>query len=179
MDSGYYFCFLMRGLAKQSRHIMNTILSGESFSVISFQDKPSGTKVESGVKLHSVKRTVDGEVFTIGDLVTNELKMKGTITGFNILEGELFVSHTWSGVGMNLNSLSKIIELPSQHQIGNEVWLTLWSSPIASEIHAVHFYEGKVKYDLIVFGGNGDQTRLYNVDSVFVVKQIPVGSSNP
>ena len=60
--------------------------------------------------------------------------------------------------------------LPSAHQIGSSVFLQLWSARIVSEIHAVHFYEGKVKYDLIVFGDNGEQTRLYNIDSAFVTK---------
>lgn len=62
------------------------------------------------------------------------------------------------------------IKLPSQHQIGDNVWLSLWSARIVSEVHAVHFYTGKVKYDLTVFGENGLQTRVYNVDSVFVTK---------
>lgn len=62
------------------------------------------------------------------------------------------------------------IKLPSAHQIGDAVWLALWSSRICSEINAVHFYEGKVKYDLKVFGEDGGVTRLYNVDSAFVTK---------
>lgn len=61
-------------------------------------------------------------------------------------------------------------KLPSQHQIGENVWLQLWSDYIVSEINAVHFYESKVKYDLIVNTSDGGQTRLYNVDSDFVTK---------
>lgn len=64
----------------------------------------------------------------------------------------------------------KTILLPSQHQIDDSVWLNLWGKSIVSEVHAVHFYTGKVKYDLNVFGENGLQTRIYNVDSVFVTK---------
>lgn len=60
--------------------------------------------------------------------------------------------------------------LPSQHQIGENVWLQLWSDYIVSEINAVHFYESKVKYDLIVNTSDGGQTRLYNVDSDFITK---------
>jgi hypothetical protein len=62
--------------------------------------------------------------------------------------------------------------LPSQHQIGDSVWLRLWSDDIVSEIHAVHFYEGKVKYDLKVSTHDVGETRLYNIDSAFVHKTI-------
>lgn len=64
--------------------------------------------------------------------------------------------------------------LPSQHQIGDAAWLRLWSDDIIVEIHAVHFTAGKVKYDVNVLANNGDKTRLYNVDSVFIHKRIPV-----
>lgn len=64
-------------------------------------------------------------------------------------------------------------ELPSAHTIDDQVWLCLWSHKIHSEIHAVHFTAGKVKYDLNVFGEGGGMTRLYNVDSAFVAKTIP------
>jgi hypothetical protein len=60
--------------------------------------------------------------------------------------------------------------LPSEYQMGDNVWLKLWSAKIAAEIHSVHFHLGKVKYDLKVFGDNGEVTRLYNVDSAFVSK---------
>lgn len=167
----------MQGLAKQSGHIMNTILSGESFSIVSFQDNPSGSKEGTSIKPHSVKRVSDGEIFTIGDMVTNGLwyegrRMQGAITGFNLLEGQMFVSHTWSGIGMNLESLHKLIGLPSAHQIDDKVYLNLWGKePIYAQVHAVHFYAGKVKYDLEVFGGNGENTRIYNVDSAFVISK--------
>lgn len=60
--------------------------------------------------------------------------------------------------------------LPSQHQIEDKVWLKLWSATVPVEILAVHFYPGKVKYDVEVFGDNGEVTRLYNVDSAFLPK---------
>lgn len=61
-------------------------------------------------------------------------------------------------------------QLPSGHQLGDAVWLALWSARVCSEVIAVHFYEGKVKYDLKVIGEDGYTTRLYNVDSAFVTK---------
>lgn len=147
-----------------------TIPSGESFSIISFQDNPQGSKVGSGIRPHSVMRTSDKEVFTIGDIVTNGTRMTGEITGFSLLEGEIFIEHTWSGIGMNLESLSKVITLPSQFQIGDAVWFRLWSTDLVTEVLAVHFYPGKVKYDLKVLVGSGETTRLYNIDSVYVTK---------
>jgi len=62
-------------------------------------------------------------------------------------------------------------QLPSGHQIDAPVWLALWSCRIPCEVHAVHFYDGKVKYDLRVFGEDGQQTRVYNIDSAFVTKK--------
>jgi hypothetical protein len=147
-----------------------------SFSIVSFKNNLSGTKAD-GVKPYSVKRTSDGEVFSIGDLVTNGAwyegkRMVGEITGFNILDGNLFVEHTWSGVGMYLENLFKLIGLPSEHQIDDKVWYTLWSANVSGEIKGVHFYPGKVKYDLELFGKDGETTRIYNIDSVYVKKTI-------
>lgn len=106
--------------------------------------------------------------------------MKGNITSFDPFVTEdgsvvMYVSHTWSGVGMGLEDLVKIsekIKLPAAHQFGDEVWLCLWSAKIPSQIHGIHFYEGKVKYELIVFGDNGESTRIYNIDSAFVTKYL-------
>lgn len=99
---------------------------------------------------------------------------------------EEFIKHLMSGeVKISIPDLinfqqeyeKKKPPLPSQHQVGDPVWLTLWSAHIVSEVLCVHFYEGKVKYDLSVFGDNGETTRLYNVDSVFVVKTVPAGKA--
>lgn len=92
-----------------------------------------------------------------------------------------FIQHLMSGeVTVTIPDLIKYQQeyekqrkpLPSAHQMGDEVWLCLWSAKIVSEIHAIHFYEGKVKYDLIVHGDNGQQTRVYNIDSAFVTKHV-------
>lgn len=65
------------------------------------------------------------------------------------------------------------ITLPSAHQHDDFVWLSFWETYIASQVNAVHFYHDKVKYDLKVMGGNGEETRVYNVDSAFVTKKKP------
>lgn len=62
---------------------------------------------------------------------------------------------------------------PSRYKIDQYVWFRLWSADIAAQIHSIHFYEGKVKYDLKLIGGNGETTRVYNVDSIFVKDKIP------
>lgn len=70
--------------------------------------------------------------------------------------------------------MSDILTLPSAHQIGDAVWFNLWSTSLVSEVAAVHFYPGKVKYslDVNVRGGEGT-TRLINIDSAFVSKIHP------
>jgi len=93
-----------------------------------------------------------------------------------------FIQHLMSGeVKMEIPDIIRLQQeyektkppLPCQHQHGDKVWLNLWSANISAEILNVHFYDGKVKYDLELFGGNGETTRIYNVDSVFVVKTLP------
>lgn len=68
------------------------------------------------------------------------------------------------------------IELPSQHKIGDKVKVCLMpqgemSFPgILAYVVAVHFTISKVKYDVEVrFDGNYS-TRIYNVDSILVLK---------
>jgi hypothetical protein len=63
-------------------------------------------------------------------------------------------------------------KLPSQHQIGDAVWLTLWEKSLIAEVHAVHFTKSKVKYDLNLLALGGDTTRIYNIDSVYVIKKL-------
>ena len=148
--------------------MQKTIKSGEAFSIISFIDNPSGSKAEKGILPYSVSRTYDGEIFTIGDFVTNGTQMKGNIKGFSILGGTMFVDHTWSEVGMNLDSLTKIIVLPSKFQVGDNVFIRFDVAQIMGQVIAVHFYLSKVKYDLTVYLPNGEETRVYNIDSFFV-----------
>ena len=65
--------------------------------------------------------------------------------------------------------------LPSRHQLDENVVHDLWGNKTDATIRAVHFYPGKVKYDLELFGtppqlesSQRDATRIYNVDSFFV-----------
>jgi hypothetical protein len=75
--------------------------------------------------------------------------------------------------------VEKPVELPSQHQVGDKVLMCLMpeghdedSFPgIPAVVNAVHFYRGKVKYDLELRFIGGDSTRIYNIDSVFVLKK--------
>ena len=157
---------------------MDTLNNVESFSIESFLPQNSGCRVsEPSFQPYSIKRLHDGEVFALGDTVTNGTQMVGTITGFEMLENKVYVNHTWSGIGMNLGSLKKVIQLPSQHEIGDEVLLSINQSfgdnpyPFTAKVLAVHFYANKVKYDLEIPIADENPTRIYNIDSCFVIKK--------
>lgn len=73
----------------------------------------------------------------------------------------------------------KVIEalrLPSQHQIGDKV--KFYAMPegysefpgLVAYITGVHFYTGKVKYDIELRFAGDFASRIYNVDSVLVLK---------
>lgn len=57
--------------------------------------------------------------------------------------------------------------LPSAHQYGDHVSFRLGeeATPMIAEIRGIHFFEGKVKYDLAVSVEANEVTRIYNVDS--------------
>lgn len=66
--------------------------------------------------------------------------------------------------------------LPSAHQIFDRVKVFLMPEGennfpgISGKIIGIHFYPGKVKYDVeLLFSGNFN-SRVYNVDSVLVTK---------
>lgn len=79
---------------------------------------------------------------------------------------------------MSTNYSSEMeIELPSNLQV-NQVGRLQFKKempPITVTVRGVHFYKGKVKYDLGLWLGEGTvdspefESRIYNVDSVFVV----------
>jgi hypothetical protein len=155
---------------------MNTTLVDlENFSILSYHENKSGT-TDTNFKPYSIKREWDGEIFTINDEITNGTQMRGSITGFEFLEGKVYVRHTWSGVGMNLGSLSKIATLPSAFQIDQVVNVQFKKGTYAlnATVRGVHFYRGKVKYDLGLWLGDGSvddpetETRIYNIDSIYV-----------
>lgn len=69
------------------------------------------------------------------------------------------------------------IKLPSAHQGGDEVFVRFnEQSELTGAVHAVHFYAGKVKYDIDVFVDAENFTRVYNVDSAFITS---MKNSNP
>lgn len=63
-----------------------------------------------------------------------------------------------------------MIKLPSAFTISDAVIVSFWNDlpKLRGLIHGVHFYEGKVKYDITVLGPDDMETRIYNVDSAFV-----------
>lgn len=64
------------------------------------------------------------------------------------------------------------ITLPSQHQIDDEVYFTFGSMGVMAQVIGVHFYPGKVQYDLWVIPEE-DESRSFpisNIDSSFVTK---------
>lgn len=149
------------------------ITHGKDFEILSFRKNNYGTS-DTSLKPYSIRRVRDKEIFTIGDFVTNGTQMRGRIRGFELLGENIFVSHTWSGIGMNLDSLSKILEddLPSQFQL-NQVVIFGKNEECKLQyatIRGVHFYRGTVKYDLGLWIGDGSidnpekETRIYNVD---------------
>ena len=126
---------------------------------------------------HSGKRTIyqlrrrsDGIVFTVGDRVTNGTKMVGYIKAFHTEGGETYVSHTWSGVDMSLNSIVKVDKLPCDHQQGDRVTIEQKAMNIPCAIvKKVHFDQvGHVSYDLEIQMQAGVWTRIYNIDGDFV-----------
>lgn len=163
---------------KQSEANANPKLAPEceEFTIVAFLPRKSGTDGDlPSFQPQAVKRNWDSEVFAIGDTVTNGTKMRGQITGFEMLEDKVFVTHTWSGIGMNLGSLINVAKLPAQFQIGDKVNISLkqtyGAEPWAcyAEVKAVHFYPSKkVKYDLEIPLENEAPTRIYNIDSCFV-----------
>ncbi len=74
-----------------------------------------------------------------------------------------------------------VVKLPSRFQIGDKVCLNLQvydgteevSSILKCKIVNVHFASEKVRYDLeFTVNKEGNSTRIYNVDSAFVIDRI-------
>lgn len=152
---------------------LSTIHHDGSFRILSFLDNPDGSP-STNLKPHSVQRISDSETFTIGDRVTNGTQMTGNITEFGLLNGQIFVETTWSKVGMNLDSLSKVIKLPSRYQPGDQCKVEYFQQAVFPHcwVHKVHFSNSKVFYDLNVMmsvEGRSQSFRLYNVESDFVL----------
>lgn len=156
--------------------LMTTTPTTGSFQILTYSANHFGEIVENfpfPVKPHSVKRLSDGEVFTLGDRVSNDL-MKGKITEFRITNGTMFVITTWSGIGMDIDSVHKLNTLPSKYQEGDKVRLDYHGTCFDyGWINKVHFgHNNKVTgYDveiLVQVNGKSHNFRMYNVDSDFV-----------
>lgn len=65
--------------------------------------------------------------------------------------------------------------LPSQHQVGDKANVNFSGKhnpeipELIAKVIAVHFFPGKVKYDLEVEVAIEESTRIYNIDSCFVL----------
>lgn len=139
----------------------------QSFQIVSFLDDKFTP--------HSVKRLSDGEVFTIGDFVTNGSPMKGIIEEFQLFnKEEMFVKTDWSGIGMHLDDLKREVILPSAYFIDQviEVRIETKGGAMATAtgtVKAVHFYGGAKKsitekYDIdLWYEGGNTSHRIYNV----------------
>lgn len=74
------------------------------------------------------------------------------------------------------NNMVDESKLPSQFQHGDKVGFVCMPDdpnltsfpPIPAEVLAVHFYTGKVKYDLELMFVDNQRSRIYNVDSILV-----------
>jgi hypothetical protein len=65
-------------------------------------------------------------------------------------------------------SKNKSMKLPSKVQIKDVVKVDFENgAPMTATVVAVHFYEGKIKYDLNLWIGDYS-TRIYNIDSCYV-----------
>ncbi len=89
------------------------------------------------------------------------------------------IEHFLSGeVTIPISDVLKYVEeytsryLSSKHQIDDKVMVTLGDRPFKAKVISVHFYRGKVKYDLEIPIYDEESTRIYNIDSVFVSANI-------
>lgn len=168
-----YLQSLNRGQGKLNAHTMQSIIPS-NWEIISYVDNPDGSR-DVTVKPHSIRRLPDTTVFTIGDVVTNGTPMTGEIIRFELLKNRIFVITTWSGVGMNLESLSHVVKLPSQFQPTEEVALDFYGHVFKNvRVAKVHFASGSTTYDLtvtVVLNEKRHEFRLYNVDSRFVISK--------
>ena len=70
------------------------------------------------------------------------------------------------------NSLTSKDNIP-EHEVGKAVWLYLWEKAIIAEVVSVGIHNNKITYDLKLVAHNGENTRIYRVDSQFVKTKHP------
>lgn len=127
---------------------------------------------EDEFKAISIKRNRDGKHFTVGSsFVTNGTAHKGYIKSFSFTEGILFVNTDYSDIGIAFDDIEECNlprPLPSAAQMKQMVFVTFKDESITATVIGVHFFEGKVKYDLKLWLKDMMFTRIYNVDSAFI-----------
>lgn len=129
------------------------------------------TFVGNSEEVESVQRVRDGKIFKLKDFVTNGTPMKGYITKFvwSSRSQDFFIEHTWSGIGMNVDSLSEGILLPSKFQIGHfmDISLGVAGTLLGCEVIKVHFAVNKILYDVEVTISKTEKTRIYNIEEKY------------
>jgi hypothetical protein len=138
-----------------------------TFKVLSFQKNPSGGTDDS-FKPYSIQRLSDGMEFTIGERVENDMGMMGKILDWTLLETDVFATTTWSSVGMWIDELKKMVELPTKYQRGDRVKINYkqFNVPLGY-IRKVHLDGSSVQYDIEVLvhaEGKNRTVRIYNVE---------------
>lgn len=143
------------------------------YTVLSFIDNQAGG-VDSSFKPKSVQRHSDGEIFTIGDRVTNGTAMAGIIKRFDLLDGTIYVLTSWSGVGMGLEDIKKLPTLPTKHQYGDHVCINLegYLEVKSATVIKIHYTNVKEQYDISVYIGKSKYVRLYNIDKDILDKYV-------
>jgi hypothetical protein len=73
-------------------------------------------------------------------------------------------------IAYGLPDRDDIIKLPSSLQPGQVAKLCFFQmmQPLTVTVRTVHFTKSKVKYDLDVWLPDDTNTRIYNIDSVFI-----------
>lgn len=148
---------------------MDKVTVFNRYEILSFLPVPSGSPANiPQFQPHTVRRLSDGETFSIGDrflMKMEGIKPCGTITGFTMLEEDIYITHDWSGIGFGLSGIQKA-QLPSRYQINQVVHFitTLGTYICHATVKGVHFYKAEsVKYDLELWDEAETKTRIYNV----------------
>lgn len=136
----------MQEPAKRFRHIMNIFTEEQLCSFGNFLLKTYGVQVHSG----------DGKNLPI-------YQREVTDADFSNWQWELNQSsNTATPSQFQIGSRAKFCCMPDEAEVE--------SFPgILCEVLAVHFYAGKVKYDLDLLFAGDQRSRIYNVDSVLVL----------
>lgn len=158
------------------------ILTG--YTILAFVNRRSGVLASTpSFQPYAIRRESDGTVFSIGDewyssggpCSTGQVP-HGTITGFEMLEGNIYIQHDWSGVGFSLEGIEKGVTLPSKFQLNQVVIVDFGKNreDQHATIRSIHFLNSQVKYDLGLWLGDGSvdnpekETRVYNVEEKYL-----------